>query len=53
MLYDDLTGDQTLSPDLALAADMNLDGQLDTADLLKMKKQTSGGVPEEFPNSAE
>lgn len=49
ILYDFLTGDQTLSPDLKLAADMNLDGQLDTADLLKMKKQASSSAPDEFP----
>ncbi len=53
MFYDDLTGNQALSPELALAADMDLDGKLNTADLLEMKKQSSGNAPEQSPNSVE
>ena len=45
LLYGYLTGRDSLSADLLSAADMNRDGKVDTADLLKMKIKLRDTVP--------
>ena len=45
LLYEYLTGNASLPDDLSAAADVNCDGRIDTADLLKMKFTVSGNPP--------
>lgn len=45
LLYGYLTENASLPDDLASAADINCDGRIDTADLLKMKLTVSGNPP--------